>query len=97
MGTEKNDFSEFLKKSEKMDFIELMKKPEKLDFSELVKKPWLNEKEVSALTGRALSTLRNERHMRRGIPYNVVGERSIRYRLTDVIQTMEKTRITFEN
>ena len=84
MGTEKKDFSEFLKKSEKMDF------------SELVKKPWLNEKEVSALTGRALSTLRNERHMRRGIPYNVVGERSIRYRLTDVIQTMEKTRITFD-
>ncbi len=84
MGTEKNDFSE------------LIKKPRQMDFGAIMSKPYLNEKEVSALTGRALSTLRNERHMRRGIPYHVVGERSIRYRLTDVIQTMEKTRITFD-
>lgn len=82
--------------TEKKDFSELIKKPRQMDFGAIMSKPYLNEKEVSALTGRALSTLRNERHMRRGIPYNVVGERSIRYRLTDVIQTMEKTRITFD-
>lgn len=82
--------------TEKKDFSELIKKPRQMDFGAIMTKPYLNEKEVSALTGRALSTLRNERHMRRGIPYHVVGERSIRYRLTDVIQTMEKTRITFD-
>jgi len=67
-----------------------------MEFNELMSKPYLNEKEVSALTGRALSTLRNERFMRRGIPYAVVGQRSIRYRLTDVIKFMEKTRINFD-
>lgn len=67
-----------------------------MEFNELMSKPYLNEKEVAALTGRALSTLRNERFMRRGIPYAVVGQRSIRYRLTDVIKYMEKTRITFD-
>lgn len=67
-----------------------------MDCNELMKKPYLNETEVAALTGRALSTLRNERHMRRGIPYHVVGQRSIRYRLTDVIQFLEATRITFD-
>ena len=67
-----------------------------MEFNELMSKPYLNEKEVSAITGRALSTLRNERFMRRGIPYAVVGQRSIRYRLTDVIKFMEKTRITFD-
>lgn len=67
-----------------------------MEFNELMSKPYLNEREVAAITGRALSTLRNERFMRRGIPYAVVGQRSIRYRLTDVLQYMEKTRITFD-
>ena len=67
-----------------------------MEFTELMTKPYLSEKEVAAITGRALSTLRNERFMRRGIPYAVVGQRSIRYRLTDVIKYMEKTRINFD-
>ena len=67
-----------------------------MEFNELMTKPYLSEKEVAAITGLALSTLRNSRHMRRGIPYAVVGQRSIRYRLTDVIKFMEKTRITFD-
>ena len=40
-----------------------------MDINELLKKPYLNEKEVAVLTGRALSTLRNERHLRNGFPY----------------------------
>ena len=44
-----------------------------MEFNGLMSKPYLNEKEVAAITGRALSTLRNERFMRRGIPYAVVG------------------------
>jgi hypothetical protein len=67
-----------------------------MEFSELMAKPYLSEKEVAAITGLALSTLRNSRHMRRGISYAVVGQRSIRYRLTDVIKFMEKNRITFD-
>ena len=84
MGTEKNDFSE------------LIKKPRQMDFGAIMSKPYLNEREVAAITGRALSTLRNERFMRRGIPYAVVGQRSIRYRLTDVIKFKKKTRINFD-
>jgi predicted DNA-binding transcriptional regulator AlpA len=64
---------------------------------ELLKKPFLNEKEVAALTGRAVSTLRNERHLRRGFPYLKVGRRSIRYKLTDILTSMEARRINFDD
>jgi len=64
---------------------------------ELLKKPYLNEKEVSAVTGRAVSTLRNDRHLRRGFSYLKVGRRSIRYRTADVVSGMEARRISFEN
>jgi len=66
------------------------------DVSELLKKPFLNEKEVAAVTGRAVSTLRNERHLRRGFPYLKVGRRSVRYKLTDILTSMESRRINFE-
>ncbi len=63
---------------------------------ELVKKLYLNEFEVAALTGRAVSTLRNERHLRRGFPYLKVGQRSVRYKVTDILAKMEARRITFD-
>ena len=63
---------------------------------ELLKKPFLNEKEVAAVTGRAVSTLRNERHLRRGFPYLKIGRRSVRYKLTDILTSMEARRISFE-
>lgn len=53
---------------------------------------YLNEKQVKEITGRALSTLRNDRFNRRGIPYVKVG-RSIRYSELDVINFMEKRKI----
>lgn len=53
---------------------------------------YIDEKEVSKITGRALSTLRNERFMGKGIPYVKVG-RSVRYRIDDVIAFMERYRI----
>lgn len=55
---------------------------------DLKKIRWLTENEVSLITGRALSTLRNERSQGRGIPYCKVG-RSVRYRLGDVVDFME--------
>jgi hypothetical protein len=63
---------------------------------EMLEKPYLNEKEVAAITGRAISTLRNERFMRKGLPYLKVSGRSIRYKTEDVIAFMEKRRISFD-
>jgi len=65
--------------------------------NELLKKPYLNEFEAAALTGRAVSTLRNDRHLRRGFPYLRIGQRSIRYSLDDVQAAMEGRRITFDS
>ena len=64
--------------------------------NELIKKPFLNEFEVSTITGRAVATLRNDRHLRRGLPYLKVAQRSIRYRTPDVMNFMEARPITFD-
>ena len=64
--------------------------------NKLASKIYLNEREAAELTGRALSTLRNERHLRRGIPYLKVGGRTIRYKISDVLAYMEKQRIAPE-
>ena len=53
---------------------------------------YLNEKQVSEMTGRSLSTLRNERSLGLGIPYSKIG-RSVRYNLVDVIKFMESRRV----
>jgi len=65
--------------------------------NELIQKPYLNEFEVSAITGRAVSTLRNDRHLRRGLPYLKVSQRSIRYRTPDVMNFMEARPIRFDD
>lgn len=49
---------------------------------------YLNEKQVSQLIGLGLSTLRNARFCKTGIPYRKVG-RSVRYRKEEVIAYME--------
>ena len=79
-----------------MDKKVIEKKDTPANIGDLLKKPYLNEFEVAALTGRAISTLRNERHLRRGFPYLKVGKRSIRYKTADTIATMEARRITFD-
>ncbi len=53
---------------------------------------YLTEVQVSHMTGIALSTLRNHRFERKGIPYIKFG-RSVRYLLTDVTKTLEAGRI----
>jgi hypothetical protein len=53
---------------------------------------YLTEVQVAEITGRALSTLRNERFCRRGIPYIKIG-RSVRYSLEDVIRYMDSHKI----
>ena len=53
---------------------------------------YINEVRVAYITGRALSTLRNERARGLGIPYIKIG-RSVRYDLMDVINFMESRKI----
>ena len=56
---------------------------------------WLTEKQVSAMTGRATQTLRNDRARRTGMPYSKVG-RSVRYLLEDVVRYMEDRKVIFQ-
>jgi hypothetical protein len=56
---------------------------------------WVNEKEVAKITSFALPTLRNDRHLGKGIPYVKRG-RSVRYKIEDVIKFMEDRRIATE-
>ena len=48
--------------------------------------------EVAEITGRALSTLINERFLGKGIPYIKIGK-SVRYKYEDVIEFMESNRV----
>ena len=57
---------------------------------------YLKEEEVSRLTGVALSSLRNSRHLKRGIPYCKIG-RSVRYCWQDIVDFMERCKIATEN
>jgi len=56
----------------------------------------LDERQVSKRTGRALSTLRNDRHARRGLPYVRLG-RSVRYIEADVERYILERRIETTN
>ena len=56
----------------------------------------LNEIEVSKLTGLALPTLRNWRHLRKGPAYLKLGK-AVRYNLEDVLAFAAKKRIDPEN
>lgn len=55
-------------------------------------KIYLTEVEVSEITRLKLPTLRNHRHLSRGIPYIKIG-RSVRYDPADVEAYMQKNRI----
>jgi hypothetical protein len=57
---------------------------------------YLNEKQVAEITNRALSTLRNDRFLNRGIPYIKAGK-SVRYDLNDVTNYMESRKIVTQN
>jgi hypothetical protein len=67
-----------------------------MDINEVFTKPYLTEQEVALITGLAVSTLRNQRHKRCGIPYLKIGSKSIRYTNMDVKSHMEMRRICFE-
>lgn len=54
---------------------------------------YLNEKQVSEMTGIAVQTLRNWRYFGKGFPYHKIG-RCIRYNEQDVISYMAGKKIT---
>ena len=62
-----------------------------------MEKEYLTEREVSTLTGRALSTLRNDRQTGTGFPFVKWGKRFIRYRKKDVMEFMETRKVIPEN
>lgn len=53
---------------------------------------YLTEKQVKEITGIALSTLRNHRFLRKGIPYSRYG-RKIIYDQKDVVAYLENHKI----
>lgn len=57
-----------------------------------MRKEYLTDREVSQLTGRALSTLKNDRTAGRGFPFIKWG-RFVRYRKTDIIDFMESKKV----
>lgn len=61
-----------------------------------MRKEYLTEREISKLTGRALSTLRNDRQTGNGFPFIKWG-RFIRYSRKDVIEFMEIRKVIPEN
>lgn len=56
---------------------------------------YLNELETARVTGFALSTLRNHRHLGRGIPYIKTGK-SVRYSFQDIVSFMERHKVSTE-
>jgi hypothetical protein len=52
----------------------------------------IDENQAAKILGRAVQTLRNDRHLRKGVPYIKLG-RSVRYRLSDLLSYIEKHRI----
>ena len=56
-------------------------------------KEWFDEKEVAYLTGLSLSVLRNWRVAKTGISFTKAGKKSVRYRVKDVYDFMEKSTV----
>jgi hypothetical protein len=56
---------------------------------------YLSEKKVSEMTGIPVSSLQKQRHYRRGIPYSKL-EKLVRYKLQDVIDYLERHKITHD-
>lgn len=57
-----------------------------------MRKTYIDEKKLSAMTGRAIQTLKNDRFKGRGFPYIKIGK-SVRYDEEVVIAIMEKSQV----
>jgi len=52
----------------------------------------IDEHEAAKILNKSVQTLRNDRHLRKGSPYLKLG-RSVRYRVDDLLDYLEKCRI----
>jgi hypothetical protein len=52
----------------------------------------VNENQASKIIGRAVQTLRNDRHLRQGPPYIKLG-RSVRYKVGDLLDYIQSHRV----
>jgi hypothetical protein len=57
---------------------------------------YLDERQVARMIGRAVQTLRNDRHKGQGLPYVKFG-RLVRYSVQDVYVFMESHRVEVSN
>lgn len=57
---------------------------------------YVTEKEAAKITTRSIHTLRNDRFLRRGLPYHKAG-RLVRYELSEIYAWMESHKISFED
>jgi hypothetical protein len=57
---------------------------------------WVKDSDVAKMLGYGIQTLRNHRARGVGLPFSKVG-RSIRYKLADVYDYMEKNKVTPED
>ena len=60
-----------------------------------IERKYIDEKEVSKLTGRAVQTLRNDRCKGVGFEY-IKLNRSIKYSIDDIVSYMESRKIKTE-
>jgi hypothetical protein len=56
----------------------------------------INETQAAEILGRAVQTLRNDRHLRKGPAYLKLG-RSVRYRVNDLFDYIERHRVDPES
>lgn len=58
----------------------------------LIENHVVNENQAAKIIGRAVQTLRNDRHLRQGPPYIKLG-RSVRYKVGDLLDYIESHRV----
>lgn len=57
-------------------------------------KHYITEQALSEITGRALQTIRNDRFRKKGFPYIKMMGKSVRYDLDEVIEIMERSKVS---
>jgi hypothetical protein len=53
---------------------------------------FLDDKQISKILAKSPQSLRNERQQGRGLPYYKIGK-SVRYKLSEVLEILERCRI----
>ena len=57
---------------------------------------YVTEKVAAKITTKSVNTLRNDRFLRRGLPYHKIG-RLVRYELSEIYDYMQAQKVSFED